>query len=678
MPTRRTFLYLAGVALPGLAVRPFPLHRPVLPLALFFDEEHLPALQARYAGDPLFAGLRARLDALDREGQRRFLRETVRYNDHLYHLKQVSDLARETAFLYAMTGDGDAAALAAEAVRTIMKFPRWDYFLEGGTRVFGLQRAPGAVLAVALAADWLGDVVTETERTDWLRTMAERGLEACFLALYGMRHPDRVVGWTMDPTSTYFEHRPDDRIDLTHWPRILDRTNLKAVPAAALAVGAVAHRLHFGPGDDADRWLEQALFSLRSFGDLFARDGTYDENISYANYTTTHLVQAFEVLRRRMGIDLYDVINWPGFVDFILAMSLPTHADPHGIVNFGDAGEGMISAVPFRIARQAGDRRAQWFGRTLARDHDEWSVLWYEASLPAEAPPADPCLWHSDLDWIVARTGYRADDLVVAMRSGGPSNHEHADRNSLIVKCFGEVLVADPYRPPYSFSDPAWMLRTTAGHSALLIDGQGHQYHDGSEGTNASDAVARIVRRGERSGYFFWTSDATAAYGLVDADVRSVTRTVVVLYALPAVLVFDKVLKDATPSHVQARFFGDNRDGATRLEAGVGGFRTRRPQARLHAFALAPGGVDVHIGRLPVPEETAARHPFAEVGTREARLDPFLLTVLLPVRDRRPDPAATLQATGAGVYTVEIEQGGRRVRCRVTDAGTIPEFEVTG
>ena len=94
--------------------------------------------------------------------------------------------------------------------------------------------------------------------------------------------------------------------------------------------------------------------------------------------------------------------------------------------------------------------------------------------------------------------------------------------------------VADPYRPPYSFSDPSWMMRTTAGHSALLIDGQGHQYHDGAEGTNPSDARAAIVRQGERDGYLFWASDATPAYQLVLPDVQSVTRTVVMLYRLPA------------------------------------------------------------------------------------------------------------------------------------------------
>jgi hypothetical protein len=194
----------------------------------------------------------------------------------------------------------------------------------------------------------------------------------------------------------------------------------------------------------------------------------------------------------------------------------------------------MLSAVPFWIAGRFGDERAQWFGREMTRGHDLWSVLWYKNGLGSDRPRNEARIYRSDLDWIVGRNGYRVDDLVVAMRSGGPSNHEHADRNSIIVKCFGETLVADPYRPPYSYADPSWALRTTAGHSALLIDGEGHQYHDGSEGTNASDAYAEIIRVGERTGYLYWVSDATRAYELVDEDVGSVTRSVVVLNDVPA------------------------------------------------------------------------------------------------------------------------------------------------
>ncbi len=75
--------------------------------------------------------------------------------------------------------------------------------------------------------------------------------------------------------------------------------------------------------------------------------------------------------------------------------------------------------------------------------HTLFSLIWYDPTVIPEAPAENRVLNRLDLDWIIARTGYSMDDLVVAMRSGGPTNHEHADRNSVILKYAGEVLLAD-------------------------------------------------------------------------------------------------------------------------------------------------------------------------------------------------------------------------------------------
>jgi hypothetical protein len=681
--SRREFIQQGGMALSGLYLAS---HLPIEGLfgsgpsairyGLFFDSERLPALQSRFVTDPLFAAFREKLQGLDRAVERKFQAEEVRYNDQLYDIARVANTIQDMAFLYAMTGDEDAAELSKESIRTIMKFPKWDYFLEGGTRVFGLQRAPASTIAVALACDWLGDKVDEEERKEWMTVMGERGCEACFLGLYGMRYKDRVEGWSVDTTSTYFEHRPGDIIDLSNWPTILDRTNLKAVPASALAIGAVAYERAFGPSEKSDRWIEQAEYSVGTFKDLYAVDGSYPENISYGNYTSEHLTQASIILKRFGHANLTDIINWPGFVDFIVGMTMPTNDDPHGIVNFGDAGEGMMSAVPFWIADHFGDRRGQWFGKNMPRDHDMWSVLWYKPEIAEDVPPSGPTLYHSELDWMVMRTGYTPEDLVVAMRSGGPSNHEHADRNSIIVKCFGEPLVVDPYRPPYSYSDPSWMLRTTAGHSSLLINGHGHQYHDGSEGTNASKAVARIVRAEERTGYIYWSSDATPAYGLVDPETQSVVRTVVVLTELPAVIVMDKVLQGGDGAILTARHFAFNGDQKAVLQAKDGTFTIRRPAAWISGAAWSKEGVTCKSDMLPIPEERAVQHPFVDVMTMATAGDPLLVTVLVPHRSAGGGTVA-FETSGDNVVNVSIETESGMVQVKVHDSGPIPEFVVS-
>jgi hypothetical protein len=643
---------------------------------VFFEPQHVAHYRALYGDNPLFSLLRQKMDTLDRARERRFLRTDVRTNDHLYDIARVGDLAQQMALLTVFTGDADAAALAEECVETLMKFPKWDYFLEGGTDVIGLQRAPNSAIAVAITIEALGERIPPATRIRWLATMAERGTEPCYRATYGMRYPDRVKGWTMDTTSTYFQHRPLERgLSLARWPIILNTINLKAIPASALALSALVYRKYQGETADTRRWLEQALHSIGTFQNIYAPDGSYNEGVSYAHYTTLHLIQAIDALRREGVADLTDLLNWQGYQDYLLALTLPTAEDPHAIVNFSDAGAAAHASPSFWISRHTRDGRARWFGENLAASRDLWSVLYYDPTAPLTAPANRPQLWSSDLGWIVARTGYRVEDLVVAMRSGGPYNHEHADRNGLIVKCFGEKLVADPLRPPYSFRDPSWTMRLTAGHSCLLIDGKGHQYVDGREGTNSSQASASIIRHGEREGYFFWTSDATPAYRLGLPDVHSVTRTVVTLTDIPAVVVVDKVIKTHEPSTLQARFYAYNTDGKGSIEATQEGFTTKRPRAWLSGIASSGSGVKYTSSVPDIPPAQARLHPFVDVGTLEPAGESCLVTVLLPSPTGTPPATARVSREGR-IYTARISTGERRRSVRVIDSGPVPEFEV--
>lgn len=643
---------------------------------IFYDTRTLPQVRERFAADPLFADLRHQMDTVNRDAERTFLRNDVRYNDQLYDIARVGNLAQQMALLYLYTGDRDAAALARECVETLMRFPKWDYFLEGGSVMVGLQRAPNSAIAVALVIETLGDRVDTDTRTAWLKTMAARGTEACYAATYGMRYPDRVKGWTMDTASTYFTHRPADRgLSLARWPIILDKINLKAIPASALTLSALTYRKYLGDTEDTRRWLEQAEYSVTTFRDIYAQDGSYSEGVSYAHYTTLHLIQAIDAMKRTGVADLTDLLNWTGYQTYLLEMTQPTRDDRSAIINFSDAGRGAYASVPFWIAHQTRDRTAQWFATALAEGRDMWSVLYYDPSVTPEPPAERPHLWHSSLDWIVARTGYAPQDLVVAMRSGQPMNHEHADRNSLIVKCFGEHLVVDPMRPPYNFKDPAWKMRLTAGHSALLIDGQGHQYVDGLEGTNASLARATIVRSMTTNHLMAWTSDATPAYQLVLPDVRSVTRTVIVLHEVPAVLIVDKVRKSTVPSTIQARFYGFNLDGKGTVAASKAGFDLKRPYARMAGLAAAEAGVAYSTGVPSIPPEKASSFPFVDVGTVRPGLDVCLVTVLLPAAI----PGATGEAAvvrDGSTYTATLQVAGKTSVVRVFDTGTLPEFEL--
>jgi len=633
--------------------------------------------------DPRFADLRTGLGSIDRGAERVFMDSGVRTNDQVRDLPRLADLAEAMAFLWLMTGDEDAANLSAESVRRIMDFPRWDFFQEAGKHVIGVQRAPATTIAVALVSDWLGEWISHAERTQWLGTMGERGCAACYLSLYGIRHPREVVGWSFDPTSTVFEYRPGNRTDLSRRPEITQRTNLRAVPAAGLAIGAIALRSHFGRSAEIERWLEMALYSLQAFASIFEADGSYHEGASYANYTAVQLTSAISALKRSGGPDPGWIVNWEGYLDYLLNMSMPTAIDPYGIVNFGDNGNpqtgerGKVarSAVPYWIARHNGNAEAQWTGDKLGGAKDIRALIWFDSSVTPAAPEPGYRLWHSANDRIVARTGFEADDLVVAMRSGPPANHEHADRNGLIVKCFGEEIITDPNRPPYSFADPAWLMRLTPAHSAVLVDGRGHQHHNGVEGTNASTAYARILHSEKNARDAWWVSDATQAYRLLDTDIRSVVRGVVVYFEVPAVVVVDRVMKWQSPSAVQARFFGYNWDGNIQHELLSDGFHLRRPGAVMRATVFSREPTRILTGRLPIADERAERHPFVEVSTNPTRA----VTIVTILAIGKPEAALPEVKVGGSAEEIvaSVHRGDHRASLRVLDGSSVPEIYVS-
>ncbi len=651
---------------------------------LFFSAEDLPRLRRNFSKDTRFAELRENMLALDRDAERTFLRSEVNLTGHRSDIRRVGETAQEMAFLYLMTGDRDAAELSVESARTLMRFPYWDFFLEGGDKVVGVQRAPAATIAVSCAIDWLGDYVASKERQSWLSVIGERGCEPCYVGLHNVRHPRETIGWSINPESDYYSERSAFPNDSTRRPEITQTINLRAAPAGALAIGSAAIGAWGEANPEMERWLEMAIFSMEVFEDVYMPDGSYGEGLHYGNYTSESIFFALAALKQTGVMDLGSGINWVGNVRFMLNMSMATAENPYEVVNIGDNGRyrdaarssrpEYRSALPFWAAREFRDGAAQWFGDNLGAQHSFWSLIFFDDSVPAIPPAETVKTWYSDLDWVVARTGYKADDLVVSLRSGVGWNHEHADRNSLIVKCYREQLIVDPVRPPYAFSDPSWMMRTTAGHSAILIDGEGHLYHNGVEGTNSTIAQARIVDRGEGSGYSYFTSDATHAYRVANVEVQSVVRSIIVFFDLPAVVVVDRVSKWKTPSKIEARFFGDNWDGACELSTGNDHFEIRRPGGFAQARTFCRDTFSVETDRLPIPEDRAVKHPFVSVKS-EPTMATTIVTALCLGRSEDPTTEITFTSSTDDIG-VALKAVTASASCRILDTELVPAIQI--
>ncbi|MEO6005109.1 MAG: heparinase II/III family protein [Opitutus sp.] len=596
---------------------------------LLFDATDVPRIRANLEL-PRLAEVRSMLVNLDFAAETKFLREEMRLNNHVADFGRVWKLVQNCAFAYVIFQDQRQLDLALLALKRICDYPRWDYFLEGGKDTIGLQRAPESTIATCYALDWLGQAVPAELRTAVEHRIATEGAPACYRTLYGMKYPDRVKGWGFDPEDDYPQAF---RVSLARWPLILNATNLKIIPTCGLGIaGLYFHGRH----PDAAKWLQLSRQSAQAFSTMYGLDGSYDEGVGYWGYTTSHLAMLAEGIYRRLGIDDRKLVNYPGTIRYALAMAMPCggtmiadpklntayNATPKGnyepaldLVNFCDAGVGMDVSVAAWVGGAAQDPLSNYVAKHTGSLKQLQAAVWYHPEASEQEPGAAMHDVRMNNDWVVSRTGWAPDDSVLALRSGGPANHEHADRNSIIFKAHGDRLFNDPFKAAYSPSQPRWILRLTEAHTSVLINGKGHQYHDGHEGTNSSFASASVTDFRTGAGWMTVTSDATEAYALVLPDTTAVTRTLIFLKP-DVLLVLDRVtLKSAAP--VQLRFQVFNDDGKGTASAEGSAFRIERPLANLHATVSAQGAVTVSTARLALPESEGV-FPYVEVVSASA------------------------------------------------------------
>ena len=615
------------------------------PLDLLFSRADVPRIQAN-AELPLFQEYWQSLLDADFATDDQFLRE---------------------AFLYAITGDPVRGENARQGMLAMLEEERWDLYMNAKGETLGFLRGGRNTAWMSLSYDWIYPLLSPAEREEILDQIAEKGCVPFTRSLYGMKYPESVERWQFTPEFAKKYHVPD----MSQWPVILGHNNFRAVLSGGFALGLSALE---GRDDRVEEWKAMLLESYDRSAELYGRDGSYDEGIAYANYANTYLVYLVEVMQRRHGIDLFNQINYVGMMDRNLELAFPHHLDPSGSVNFGDAGPSMNTSNLLWTAGKSRDGMTQHQALNYATKHDLFSLVYYDPSVTPVAPDDSGHFSQLEFDWITTRTGYGLDDLVVSMRSGPPSNHEHADRNSVILKYRGEILLVDSHRPTYDVKSPAWLLRTAEAHNTILIDGQGHPYIDGSQGTNASEASAEIVRKGERPGYVHWTSDATQAHALADPDVSSVTRSVFVFREIPFVLILDKVLKSETPSRIAARWFVENRDLEGTVETDGTTFTMNRPHAKFYATHVSNQPFVVLDAKLPL-DESMGVFPYAQVQTSAMTKDALFILAGSPLAPDETQPNIEIQQMG-DTWEVEVTQGSHHLKLHIFDRAQIPEVEV--
>lgn len=113
-----------------------------------------------------------------------------------------------------------------------------------------------------------------------------------------------------------------------------------------------------------------------------------------------------------------------------MQMGRTLEGDPD-IVNFSDARRnvfpGWVSQVGEITGNPVGAHTADYAGHP----YFFYDFLWQSAQRGKGSAFRCPHLNHRNAyNWIVCRSGWDAKDAVLAFKSGGPANHEHAERNA--------------------------------------------------------------------------------------------------------------------------------------------------------------------------------------------------------------------------------------------------------
>lgn len=648
-------------------------------MGLLLGKEDLPRIR-KTIHHPRFEDFWKSMLNADLDADIKFLRDEIDLYNHVFHLLRTWRMLERSSFVAMVAEDKRHLEVSKRAIDRILQYKRWDYFLEGGEITIGLQRAPETTIAMSCALEWIGDSLDNATKTEMEKQIAEKGAPACYQTLFGMRHPDRVRGWSFDPESDYAF-----RYDLSRWPIILNATNLKVIPICGLGMAAcLLHDKH----PQAPRWLDMALQSARAFAPMYGSDGSYDEGVGYWGYTTLHMTMFVEALYRTFGTDERAIINFPGTVRHALQMSMPTIGNPNDAVNFGDARNMGDTSVAGWIAHLKNDGVAQYVIEEMGDIRSHFGLIWYREEVPVRKPGKELHDVRFVNDWVISRTGWDTDSSVLAFRSGGPANHEHADRNSIIFKAYGERLLHDPFNAAYSNTLPLWVLRHTEAHTAVLIDGKGHQYHDGSEGTNPSWAEAWIINYAASDRYVKATSDATEAYRLVNDNVGKVLRTVVFLKP-NVVIIFDKVSLLNNPVPVQARFQINNDDHKGKGIVSSDRFTIERPNAFLRGVCKGNNGVvltsdvidvvgdmtaDLYIGQEKIEKPDIGKYPFIQ-AENAAALNHAMVTVCAAQKTGKAAGTITIQRD-QNRWDIMGEHDGMQVQITIHDISDVPEIVV--
>ena len=627
-----------------------------LPFGVLFGREELPRIRESLK-QPVFASYWKSSKGADLAADRRFLTSEIDLKNRVRDLAMAANIAYRSAFVHLIEPSEEHRALGELAIATALKFNRWDWILEDGVHTVGVMRGPTVGVLLGCALDWFGDDLDPKLHDAVIARLGDEVGPSSYRAVDGELGAVPMPSWSMDLESTGLIVN-----DVSNWPKVLADTNLQIIATSGLMIASSLCPNH----PDAGKWRDLGLRSLREFIAKQPADGSFAEGSAYWGFTYNYFCLCLELLRRFHAIDERGIADFPAMSRYFLRSTMPTAEDARDCLTIGDCSHsGSVIALAW-IAREFHDSTAQHLLLRPGMAQNEatlfWAAIWFDPTVSTNYAADISKDYSLAPGLVVSRSGWTNRDTVLSLRSGEPCNHEHADRNSVLFSAYGERLFNDPIRASYNPDLPGWLLRQTEAHTSVLINGGGHIYHQGEEGTNKSLAYAHVIAHQVGLDWMTTTSDVTEAYRLAGHPVNRVTRTLVLLK--PDVLaVFDAVDLEA-PSTVEVRFQAFNRDGKGDVVAENQGFRIKRPHAGLVAVVGGVQPLAVRADKLDLPADMPV-YPYAEVSSAAA--DSHRVLTVCAAHPTGESPASIRWSASDGQWLIEGERNGQPFEVRLVE-----------
>ena len=222
---------------------------------------------------------------------------------------------------------------------------------------------------------------------------------------------------------------------------------------------------------------------------------------------------------------------------------------------------------------------------------------------------------------------------------------------------------------------PALQNQPSKGMKKQVIDNQGHQYHDGMEGTNASFAEAKVVKENKTDDYAIVTSDATQAYQLVNENVENVNRTFLTIPEMKLILVVDCLMTKEQPANFKARWFVDNEDKNGKIKVDGKKFTFLRPQARLVGVCDSDHEVQLISDTFPVPEEHGV-FPFMDVEARKPGNKVVIASAFAALKWDDNEPVIKMKRDAEN-WIVNAEINGKKMKIDISTKDIYPDVFIS-